>query len=431
MAKNKTSDPSETVSKSGGSVQENLPERNDWDRKLSEARAKRAEVLSARAQAQSSQDINVEEKIPGTKVKARPKKSRAPKRAGTGPVTQEGPVLETPTAEISEAARVKFSLSGANALKALFVFCGAVGFGIGTVIGFAILMGMGASPSPQNQLVFDAAEIEDSGDMPVQAELPVQSETLLDAEAPAPETAETTVSLEADEPVAVPVEIFSDDETKFDLLISPEDLNMAQSEAEAVVPQPEEPAVEVLSSEIVPALPDMLDKDFGFFTEPDGEANLPNISNVRYMRDDVPEMDAVYLRSLPEVEELNLADAPVIETGDPKPKFFMHAPDGLSDAQIRRFVAQLAEKGVEVSKIGREGFRVSTTHLRYYSPDNAEVARTVADDLGIPARDFSENAQNPGRIEVWMAGGPKPVEAEEETSKGVFYWLGQGRREER
>ena len=415
MPKNKTSDPSKTLPNSEGRHPDDVPERTDWDRKLSEARAKRAEVLSARAQADPSQETAVSEKAPPAKRRSQPKPTR--ERVSKTPKAQPVPdVAVTPT---GEAARVKFNLTDANALKALFVFCGAAGFGIGTVVGFGILVGMGgAAPTTAPSLAEVSVDAE-----AIQTLESSTSEQIAQVSASDPEQTEVEAPAPAEYLPMAPVAI-----TNAEIFTPtlPFEIN--------AVAQPliaEEPVTPALAPGVVQALPDMLDKDIGSFDDPDGQVSLPNISNVRYMRDDLPKIDAVYLRSLPEIDTLHAASFPAVEASDPEPEFYMHAPDGLSDAQLRRFISQLESKGVVVSKIGREGFRVSTTHLRYYSPETAEVAAAVAADLGVPARDFSQNAQISDRIEVWVAGSPKPVEEIEETSKGVFYWLGQGRREER
>jgi hypothetical protein len=85
-------------------------------------------------------------------------------------------------------------------------------------------------------------------------------------------------------------------------------------------------------------------------------------------------------------------------------EFFMHVPSGVSSETIRGLVSRLEGNGVKIEKIGRESFRVSTTHLRYYSPETAERAKSVASELGVEARDFSQNVVADHRIEIWIAG---------------------------
>ncbi|MEM1075307.1 MAG: hypothetical protein AAF665_16120 [Pseudomonadota bacterium] len=102
------------------------------------------------------------------------------------------------------------------------------------------------------------------------------------------------------------------------------------------------------------------------------------------------------------------------------PKFFMHAPDGLSEDKVRGLVAQLEQAGASVAGVGRESFRVSETHLRYYSPETAEAAMAIARDLDIEARDFSLVAQNTSRIEVWVAGRPKSSSQADNAPRGLL-----------
>lgn len=88
-------------------------------------------------------------------------------------------------------------------------------------------------------------------------------------------------------------------------------------------------------------------------------------------------------------------------------EFFLHAPDGLTQSKLNAQVAELEGSGVILAGIGREGFRVSQTHLRYYSPETAALAQAVAEKLGVEARDFTQGSGNAKRIEVWVSGRPK------------------------
>lgn len=93
--------------------------------------------------------------------------------------------------------------------------------------------------------------------------------------------------------------------------------------------------------------------------------------------------------------------------GEDKRSVFMHVPDGVSRTTLRGYLDRLDDAGVNVAEIGRERFRVSATHVRYYSRDNAALAKTIAADLGAEARDFSRAASNSSRIEIWIAGRPR------------------------
>ncbi|GFE50473.1 hypothetical protein So717_22260 [Roseobacter cerasinus] len=103
-------------------------------------------------------------------------------------------------------------------------------------------------------------------------------------------------------------------------------------------------------------------------------------------------------------------DATFVSQAGPAPlgaEFFLHAPDGLTQSKLNAQVAQLEGSGVILAGIGREGFRVSKTHLRYYSPETASLAQAVAEKLGVEARDFTQGNGNTQRIEVWVSGRPK------------------------
>jgi hypothetical protein len=128
----------------------------------------------------------------------------------------------------------------------------------------------------------------------------------------------------------------------------------------------------------------------------------PEISNVIYMRADIDPGEAQALRSLPHIEPGAEPARALIE----KPRVYVHAPNGVPGARMTAYVQEIETAGAEVAKIGRESFRVSTTHLRYYSAAMADQAAALASKLGIEARDFS-NLPNPtDRIEVWVAGRP-------------------------
>ncbi|MEP2641366.1 hypothetical protein [Roseobacter sp.] len=147
---------------------------------------------------------------------------------------------------------------------------------------------------------------------------------------------------------------------------------------------------------------------------------LPVVSPISRPRRGAVQGESVNARSLPQVlPTRESADTPYSGNG-PSAQVFMHAPDGLSAAQLQAYVADVEQTGVEVVTIGREGFRVSTTHLRFYSPDTATKAAKIAGDLGIEARDFSSNTVNAERIELWVAGWPKASREVEPQRSGFF-----------
>ncbi|WP_295311938.1 hypothetical protein [Roseobacter sp.] len=82
------------------------------------------------------------------------------------------------------------------------------------------------------------------------------------------------------------------------------------------------------------------------------------------------------------------------------------APDSVSDTSVEENRARLRETGFPLGALNRVSFRVSKTHVRYYHPDDAEVARAVAEEFGAPVRDFTNISGTApiGRVELWMTG---------------------------
>lgn len=338
----------------------------DFDKKISEARAKRAEVLSAREMVRNAHPHKVDKTV----------------MFGS---TRHTKLHPNKPAQTTDSETPWLNLSGANAVRAVLVFAGAAGFGMGVVLGVGVLLGVGLPATSGTDQVagVEAAPLEPQPEV-VQREL----------DAPQNEAsyfAETTPEPEFD---AVLV--------SYDML----DMNM-----------PEPPLL--LGEDLTPVL------------EPVATVSLPTFSSVSYMRSDIEREDAVELRTIPVVDALAEQIALAVAETPQEAQFFMHAPDGLTDAQLRRYISQIEASGVEVAEVGRESFRVSTTHLRYYSPHTADVAMEVAQDMGVEARDFSENVSNNARIEVWVAGRPIEDEANKQTSRGFFSWLSEDRRDQR
>jgi len=123
----------------------------------------------------------------------------------------------------------------------------------------------------------------------------------------------------------------------------------------------------------------------------------------------VKPLDTNILHDLPDRLTLE-ADKIAALAKDMQPfRVFVHAPDGIPGNELNEYLSELEASGVEVAKIGREPFYVSKTHLRYYSEDNAESARSLARSLDVEARDFSQSSSSLDRIEVWVAGRPTNV----------------------
>jgi hypothetical protein len=239
------------------------------------------------------------------------------------------------------------------AIKAAFIFIGATGFGLGSVMALGFLAGLGP--------------IRGTPDMPAKT---VLSAPVAVQETPLNSVKATTAPEEAPRLVGmIDKNLYEDPDIEpFDIML------------------PEPP------------------------TAVHRQVAMPMISKVVYMHAETDADTALKMRSLPQVPEPLESDSVATLSIDKSPRVFMHAPDGIPNYSLQQVVAELEKSGVEVANIGRESFRVSSSHVRYFSPATQTFAMSVANSLGIEARDFSENAVNPERIELWIAGRPKPVE---------------------
>lgn len=150
--------------------------------------------------------------------------------------------------------------------------------------------------------------------------------------------------------------------------------------------------------------------------------DLPIIEPVYHIpmsnQDNSDVMRSLVSMTVPETDDLVLSgDLVSSSVSEPKPSFFVHAPESVTDQAMNAYIAQLEDLGYPISRIGRESFRVSATHLRYYSPDSAEIAQSVAASLGVKSRDFSQDSNNSSRIEVWLAGTSLEALKTEEVEK--------------
>lgn len=85
-------------------------------------------------------------------------------------------------------------------------------------------------------------------------------------------------------------------------------------------------------------------------------------------------------------------------------KLYVHAPESVTEAVLAERMTLLGNTGITVAPVERESYKVSATHLRFYSKTDADVAKALADEMGVPARDFTKNGAKPGRIEIYLAG---------------------------
>jgi hypothetical protein len=80
------------------------------------------------------------------------------------------------------------------------------------------------------------------------------------------------------------------------------------------------------------------------------------------------------------------------------------APDKVKDADLNDFSARLGETGLPLQNTKKVGFTISKPHIRFYSDNTRLIATSLAEDLGIEARDFTSGNRQSTGIEVWMAG---------------------------
>lgn len=119
-------------------------------------------------------------------------------------------------------------------------------------------------------------------------------------------------------------------------------------------------------------------------------------------------VDPVALLDPAAAAEAAAAAAPV-EPVVPDPAAFrlrVSAPTSASASEVEAVGTALASAGFPGVATQRVGFTVSRTHLRYYNPEDAAAAQAIAGRLGVEARDFTGYRPKPaaGTIEVWIAG---------------------------
>ncbi|MGZ2255949.1 hypothetical protein ACVC7O_01495 [Roseobacter sp. A03A-229] len=85
---------------------------------------------------------------------------------------------------------------------------------------------------------------------------------------------------------------------------------------------------------------------------------------------------------------------------------FTYAPSSVTKDVLDQKLSDLKTTGFPLAETSRVNFKVSKTHIRYYTAADETVARAIAETVGGTARDFTrEKITSPsGRIEIWMAG---------------------------
>jgi len=86
----------------------------------------------------------------------------------------------------------------------------------------------------------------------------------------------------------------------------------------------------------------------------------------------------------------------------------MHAPSGIEQDALDAQTQRVNGTGFVLARTVRPQFKISKSHLRFYSEGDRELASAIATEMGFALRDFSSTNAQPGLIEIWLEGGPTP-----------------------
>lgn len=375
---------------------------SDWEKRLSEARAQREKVLSKRTEPPSKPGFNptaltgktakcdaISEPVLNAVVETPEQKPEVTSEVNSAVLDDEEKVDASELAFVSrrnatpempqksQGFQIPGWLKVTGASKPLYLVMCSVGLGFGLALGFGFLLGLGWPLLPNGQ--------------PTAGQL--QSEAVL-------ADGGTVVQ-------SVPV-----------IAVAPIAQNTSDTQG-VTIDLPELPVPQ-------------------WTAEASSNITLPNITPIAYLSSNSEDGFGA-ISALPVIE----APQQTASKGGEEPdasamyaqalQFFVHAPESVSDKSLEGYIAQLEDTGFPVARIGRESVRVSATHLRFYSPQNADVARAIAANLGVEAKDFSQDAGNSSRIEVWLAGASlEAIENEKIAERSNFFsrWL-ESRQEER
>lgn len=119
-----------------------------------------------------------------------------------------------------------------------------------------------------------------------------------------------------------------------------------------------------------------------------------------------PQVDAVLAALMQE----KAADAAVQEVPTPAPangplKARVYAPTSIAYASLDGTLSRIVESGAELSQVERIDMEISTPHIRYFYPQDANRAIALGQSLNLDVRNFEHVAAGgAGRIEVWLKG---------------------------
>lgn len=353
---------------------ENLPNASDWEKRVSEARLQREKVLQKRATnsggpafkvSEHWQDVRAGDEVTAADLLARAMKINDHNKAGAVQQSTDHDHEGDAQSEVPRGAEITSThaapvggtrkwleaskwLQMTGRIKPVYLLACSVGFGFGFALGLGFLLSVWWSPLSSNASTADAMEVD---------------------------------------------------------IVEPELANGSQSAPVmlAAVMDTATP-VDALAAQYVP---DLRTPQTTYDAAPD--VVLPKITQIAYVPADEGE-PATVAHALPLVVPSKPDDADLaLAVGQEKPStqsvsYYLHAPESVSEQELQEYVAVLDTSGYPVAKIGRERFRVSATHLRFYSAKNAELAQSIASNLGVEAKDFSQESGNSGRIEIWLAG---------------------------
>jgi hypothetical protein len=107
-----------------------------------------------------------------------------------------------------------------------------------------------------------------------------------------------------------------------------------------------------------------------------------------------------------------IASPPSVSVADPEipgaAELFVRlaVPQTVPDAEAEEVAGLLRDMGVGDSRVTRVGFKVSETHVRYYSSDDAAAAAALGELFGAQTRDMTSFRPRPpdGTLEIFLAG---------------------------
>ncbi|MEE4188478.1 MAG: hypothetical protein V2I76_08550 [Roseobacter sp.] len=331
----------------------------DWEQRLQQARDTRKKVRASASGKGGS--------VRGQGDASQSAKSSSPAQSATSWMATS--VQRFRASANSSGVAVARLRDGVPSGRLALVFAGATGFGLGIGLAFGVLIGMGTQP-------------------------PVSNATMTQNESAEPSQASSRLVgvLTSPTEIGAGIELGHVREASF-----------VKAAAAAMAPASARYNNPVVSQTAAPVL-----SPASLAVSSAGVSAMPPSS---VQRTEPPV-------SLLGPDDWQVTDAAYRDPNGLKPQFFLHAPTGLSPREVQYTVARLKEAGVDLSKIGREHFRVSQTHLRYYSAQTAPVAMAIAHDLGVEARDFSGLTVSDQRVEIWVSGPPEPVKPSiDETSR--------------